>query len=61
MTRETTAKTHAAEWPEESKGRKERPHTELRPAGTKPAPRATVMPSELRDEGEDDLFNDMPV
>ena len=35
-------------------------HTELRPAGTGPKPRAKVLPPEVRD-GDDDMFNDMPV
>jgi hypothetical protein len=37
-------------------------HTELRPAGATPRPRAKVLPPELEDEpGSDDPFNDMPV
>lgn len=35
-------------------------HTELRPAGKGPKPRAKVLPPEVRD-GDDDMFNDMPV
>ena len=38
----------------------EQAHTELRAVGKRPAPRAKVMPPELRDD-DDDLFNDMPV
>ena len=37
-------------------------HTELVPAGEGPRKRARVLPPEVgEDDGDDDLFNDMPV
>jgi hypothetical protein len=53
-------KTRPDEAPEATNPEDQTAHTELRPAGKGPKPRAKVLPPEVRD-GDDDMFNDLPV
>lgn len=51
---------------DEARNENDEAHTELVPPGEGPRRRAKVLPREIRDDdeagdGDDDLFNDMPV